>query len=286
MSFWYAPSTLSEALEYLDKNPDFKLLAGGTDLLVQQFEKVDLLPGLIGLGKLEELKTIDVGEEIRIGALVTHTDIVQHPLLQQHAPALCQGALQVGAPQIRNMGTIGGNIANASPAADTAPALIVIGAQVELTRLGQVRTVDVEQFFTGPGRTLLEPGEMITAVIIPLPDKDQGSAYLKLGKRKALAIATASVAVSVKVAGTTLEDVKICLGSVGPTPIRAIKTEALLRGKGLDSLPLAEAKAQVAAEITPIDDIRGTAQYRRDSAQALVERALVQAIKQAGVNLA
>jgi CO/xanthine dehydrogenase FAD-binding subunit len=284
---WFSPSTLAEALDYLDLNPQAKPIAGGTDLLVKNYDKLDMLPGLMGLGKLQELKMIQIGEDVKIGALVTHHQIAEHPWLQQHTPILCQGAQQVGAPQIRHRGTIGGNIANASPAADTVPPLIALGASVELASRRLTRTVALEQFFTGPGRTVMEPGEIITAIKFPRPGKNQGGCYLKLGKRKAMAIATGSIAVFVTASSdkAKLDDIRICLGSVGPTPLRAVKTEAVLRGGRLGSLPLDRAKTQVAAEITPIDDIRGTAQYRRDSSMAILERALIQAIIQAGVNL-
>ena len=282
---WYSPSTLAEAVAYLQSNPDTKIIAGGSDLLVKHYDKLDTIPGLMGLGKLEELKTVTVGDEVRIGALVTHHQLMEHPWLRQHAAILCQGAEQVGAPQIRHRGTIGGNIANASPAADTVPPLIALGARVELAGQGMTRTVALEQFFTGPGRTVLQPGEILTAVTFPRPSQGQGGYFLKLGKRKAMAIATGSVAVFVTLSPdqTKLEDIRICLGSVGPTPLRARKTEAVLRGSKLDSLPIESARVQVAAEITPIDDIRGTAEYRRDSSMAILERALAQALIHAGV---
>lgn len=282
---YYAPSTLSDALTYLDRHSGVKIIAGGTDLLIRHYERLDCLEGIMDIGKIPALTQVETGETVRIGALATHQVIGDHPWLQRHTPVLCQGALEVGAPQIRNRGTLGGNLANASPAADTAPPLMVLGAQVELSGPGQRRSVPIEEFFTGPGRTVLQPNQLITAVTFPAPKPNQGGAYIKLGKRKAMAIATVSIALQVTVLDNKLSDLRICMGSVAPIPLRAVKTEAVLRGQDLSSLPLQEAAAQLRAEITPIDDIRGTAAYRRQAAGTIFRRALLQAIGNAGVEL-
>ncbi len=172
-------------------------------------------------------------------------------------------------------------MANASPAADLAPPLIVLGAVAELA--GPQHQAPLEEFFAGPGKTIMQPNQILTGVKFPTPRSNQGGAYLKLGKRKAMAIATASAAVLVTVEDGRLADLRICLGSVAPVPLRAKKTEELLRGQRLDSLELARAQAQLQAEISPIDDIRGSAEYRRQAAGPFFRRALLQAIKNAGV---
>lgn len=284
MTTYFAPSTLSEAVAYIHENQTAKIIAGGTDLLVKRYEELDSLAALIDISHLAELKAITTGPEVLIGANVTHGEIACHPWLLQHVPLLCQGAAAVGGPQIRNRGTLGGNLANASPAADLAPPLIVLGAVAALAGPQQVE-VPLEEFFSGPGKTIMQPDQILTGVKFPQPAANQGGAYLKLGKRKAMAIATASVAVLVAVENGRLNDLRICLGSVAPVPLRAKKTEALLRGQRLDSLELAAAQAQLQAEISPIDDIRGTAEYRRQAAGPLFRRALLQAIKNAGVEL-
>lgn len=280
---YFAPSTLSEALSYIGGNSQVRVIAGGTDLLVKYYDILDNLVGLMEIGKLAELKGVEPGEMVRIGALVTHGEIACHPWLMEHVPVLCQGAAAVGAPQIRNRGTLGGNLANASPAADTAPPLVVLQAQVELSDAESVQTVPVEQFFTGPGQTVLKPGQLITAVTFARPRENQGGAYIKLGKRKAMAIATASIAVQLTVEAGKLSDILICMGSVAPIPLRAKKTEAVLQGQPLDTLPMQEACRELMAEITPIDDIRGTADYRRQVAGTILQRAVTQAIGNAGV---
>lgn len=281
MTTYFAPSTLSEAVAYMQANRTAKIIAGGTDLLVKHYEELDCLAGLMDLGNLAELKNIKTGQEVQIGAMVTHGEIAGHPWLLQHVPFLCQGAAAVGGPQIRNRGTLGGNLANASPAADLAPPLIVLGAVAELA--GPQHQAPLEEFFAGPGKTIMQPNQILTGVKFPTPRSNQGGAYLKLGKRKAMAIATASAAVLVTVEDGRLADLRICLGSVAPVPLRAKKTEELLRGQRLDSLELARAQAQLQAEISPIDDIRGSAEYRRQAAGPLFRRALLQAIKNAGV---
>ena len=278
---YHAPSSLTEALDYLRENGDVQIIAGGTDLLVQHYEKLDRLTGLLDLGKVAELKQITTGPQVWIGALVTHQEILDHPWLRAHVPILCQGAGEVAAPQIRNRGTLGGNLANASPAADMAPPLVVLEARVELAGPG-AKSVPVQEFFTGPGGTVLAPGQIITGVSFPVPPANAGGCYIKLGRRKAMAIATASVAVQVEVADAKLKDIRICLGSVAPRPVRAGQTEALLRGQSLDALDLDQALAQLRAEISPIDDIRSTAEYRRQVAGVIFRRALFQAIKNAG----
>ena len=281
MTTYFAPSTLSEAVAYMQANRTAKIIAGGTDLLVKHYEELDCLAGLMDLGNLAELKNIKTGQEVQIGAMVTHGEIAGHPWLLQHVPFLCQGAAAVGGPQIRNRGTLGGNLANASPAADLAPPLIVLGAVAELA--GPQHQAPLEEFFAGPGKTIMQPNQILTGVKFPTPRSNQGGAYLKLGKRKAMAIATASAAVLVTVEDGRLADLRICLGSVAPVPLRAKKTEELLRGQRLDSLELARAQAQLQAEISPIDDIRGSAEYRRQAAGPFFRRALLQAIKNAGV---
>lgn len=283
MTTFYAPSTLTEAADYFRANKTAKLIAGGTDLLVKCYEELDSLSGLIDISGLAELRALKTGEQVEIGAAVTHEEIAYHPWLQEHVPILCQGAVEIGGPQIRNRGTVGGNLANASPAADLAPPLIVLGALVEVTEASAA--IPLAEFFTGPGQTVLQPGQIIRRVTFAKPAPNQGGCYLKLGKRKAMAIATASVAVLVTVADGRLADVRICLGSVAPVPLQAKKTAALLRGQRVDSLELPGALKQLQAEISPIDDIRGTAEYRRQAAEALCQRALRQAIKNAGVKL-
>ncbi|MDD2282513.1 MAG: xanthine dehydrogenase family protein subunit M, partial [Eubacteriales bacterium] len=279
MTTYFAPSTLSEAVAYIHENQTAKIIAGGTDLLVKGYEELDCLAALMDISHLAELKAIITGQEVQIGAMVTHGEIAGHPWLLQHVPCLCQGAAAVGGPQIRNRGTLGGNLANASPAADLAPPLIVLEAVAVLA--GPQHQVPLEEFFSGPGLTIMQPNQILTGVKFTRPRSNQGGAYLKLGKRKAMAIATASVAALVTVEDGRLADLRLCLGSVAPVPLRAKKTEELLRGQRLDSLELARAQAQLQAEISPIDDIRGSAEYRRQAAGTLFRRALLQAIKNA-----
>ncbi|MTI94152.1 MAG: xanthine dehydrogenase family protein subunit M [Firmicutes bacterium] len=278
---YLAPSTLKQATDYLCQHKAATVLAGGTDLLVRHYDDLDLLETIVDIGNLTELQTLETGSEVRLGALVSHYQLATDRWLNEHVSLLPRAATEVGAPQIRHRGTLGGNLANASPAADLAPPLIALDAVVELVSADGNRELPLADFFTGPGATKLAAGELITAVRFTKPGPNQGGSFIKLGKRKALAIATASIAVLVTVQGNILADVRICLGSVAPVPLRARNTEAVLRGQAVNALPLEAAQACLQTEISPIDDIRGTASYRRETAAAILVHALEQAITEA-----
>lgn len=280
---YFRPITLNEAFECMNQNPGYSIIAGGTDLMVKLKEHLIQPTAVIDLGALESLKGITMdGDEIRIGALASHTQLAESEIIQTYAPALGKAASLVGSPQIRNQGTIGGNMGNASPAADTVPTLIAYGALVDIVSFEGVRTIPVTEFFRGPGRTVLNPGELIRGIHFKALNKSQGSAFIKLGKRKALAISVVNAAAFIEIDPATklVQQARLSLGSVAATAIRVPVAENELVGK-LVSQELIEKVAQTAADaIKPIDDIRSTAVYRKETAGILVKRALEEACSQ------
>lgn len=282
---YYAPRTLEETLGLLyDLGPQARMLAGGTDLFVAMREKGLRAKSLINIKGVAELSGIASlnGSGLSIGAATPLHEIEMNRLVRQVSPALSDAVATIGSLQVRNRGTIGGNLANASPAADSAPALLVLGARVELVSAAGSREVSLETFFTGPGRTVMEPGEILKRVIIPKPEPGQFSVYLKFGPRRAMDIAVVGVAVSLILSGDAVcKEARVALGAVAPTPFRAPRTEAALAGK-IDEAAIAHAAAQATAEAKPISDVRASAEYRSHLVGVLVRRALSQVISQYG----
>ncbi|MEO7555795.1 MAG: FAD binding domain-containing protein [Acidimicrobiales bacterium] len=273
-----APAGLEEALATLAADPDALVLAGGTDLMVAVNAGRRRFESVIALRQVTELHEVELGEvSLRLGGGVTYTRLLADDIVAA-APALAQAARTVGSPPIRNAGTIGGNLATASPAGDTLPVLVALGASVDLASTSGRRTVPVEDFLTGVKRTALEPGELIVTVNVPVTRG--GQEYRKVGVRNAMVIAVASVAL---VADAAARTVRVGLGSVGPVPLRAPEAEAWIAER-LDwdedrpSLRAADDAAtfatMVAAAAQPIDDHRSTAAYRRHAVGVLAERCL------------
>jgi carbon-monoxide dehydrogenase medium subunit len=266
--YWAAPNLEAALTELSLSGTGVKVIAGGTDLVLNMKKKNILPPRVISLHNLKELdftKTQD--STIRIGALSRHADLAANPLLRSHFPILCEAVGLIGSWQIRNVGTIGGNICNASPAADSAPALLVLNAQVILASKTTEKKIPLDAFFTGPGESVLEPDQILKEIEIKLPQHPSAGCYLKLRRRKAVDVSLAGVAFQAETGadGNTLAKVAIALGGVAPTPIRVPEAEAVLVGLSLDE---ARAKISDCAKITvkaasPIDDVRATASYRR-----------------------
>ena len=260
------PQTIADAAAALAAG-DARALAGGTDLLVRLGREQGWPAGLVDLKSLPELQGIEVRKDVlRVGAAAPLADLHAHPALAAW-PALAESLRVFAARAIRERATLGGNLANASPAADTVPPLIVYGARAVTTR----RELPVEEVATGPGRTQLEAGEIITAVEIPRPPVGAVSVFHKLAFRDAMAIAVVNVAAQLVLEGRVVREARIALGAVAPTVIRAHAAEAALIGKPLDDARIAACAAAAAADCAPIDDLRGTAAYRR----TMVERILV-----------
>ncbi len=278
---FYAANTLDELLRLLAQSGG-RVIAGGTDVLVQAQRGVFPASVLVDASRVRELRFIGQdGETIRIGALTTYADILASPLLRETAPALVMAAATVGAPQTRARGTLGGNIANASPAGDTLPPLLTLDATVRLVKRGGERVLPLAEVLCGPRQTCLEPGEIIHSVAFRRPSQPTGAAFLKLGNRQGMAIAVVNVAVSLpldddgRIAGA-----RVALGAVAPTPVRSPRAEAVLYGQSLNDDVLERAAQAVLYDIAPITDVRGSADYRRKAAVRLTARALRLAAQQ------
>jgi CO/xanthine dehydrogenase FAD-binding subunit len=222
--------------------------------------------------ELRDISAID--GEISIGAVTTYTDIRRNSTLQREFPLLCRAAEETGGVATQNRGTLGGNIANASPAADSPPALLVYDAQLELISAAGTRRVPYAAFHTGYKKMNLRLDELIARIILPRRGAIWKTYYRKVGTRRAQAISKVCFAGAIKIVNGGIADVRIAIGSVAPIVIRTTKTENELRGKQLDSTAIAAARASLAAEIAPIDDMRSTARYRSRVAQNLLEEFL------------
>lgn len=279
---YLAPQTLAEALETLGRQTeDVHIIAGGTDLVPRMRSRV-VEPALLVDLRLLALDGIEMtGDGIRIGARATHTDLLESDLLAKHFPALGEAAAEIAGPPIRNRGTVGGNLVNASPAADLAPPLLVYDAVAVLAKANAQREVPLADFFIGPGQTVLTPDEIVTEIRIPAVPPNTSSKFIKLGKRKAMAIAVVSAA-----ARLTLDEAgnislaRIALGSVAPKPLRAVKAEAALEGQTPNVALFAEAGQVASMESSPISDIRASGDYRKKMVAVLTRRALVAAWQQ------
>ena len=276
------PGSVKDLVTVLADNPQARILAGGTNLLVDlklaSSEKLASGPSaLIDITGLDELRGIEPTDDgIRIGALTSIRDLaVSEPLWRDHT-CLAEAAANFGSTQVMMMGTLGGNIANGSPASDTVPALVVLGAKALILGPSGERTALVADLLVGPGKVVLDPGEFITAVVLPKAPANTGSAFLKLTRVRA-DLAKVSVAVRVVKRDDTVVDVRIALGSVGPTVLRAKAASASLAGKAFSEEIVLDAARLAAGEITPIDDVRSTAAYRRKAAMAITFDALQEA---------
>jgi carbon-monoxide dehydrogenase small subunit/xanthine dehydrogenase small subunit len=270
---YFRPRSLEEALEILAQRAGQAVpMAGGTDVLVMAKDGSPGRDALFDLTGVPELRGIEErGGDLWVGALSTHSEMIESSLVKRHAPALGQACAVIGGPQIRNRGTLGGNLANASPAADCVPPLYASDAVVELVSISERRDVRIEEFFTGRRETVLAPDELIAGVRIPRREGLR-SAFLRLGQRQAQAISKVSVAVAITFKDGRPDWARVAFGAVGPTVIRARAAEKeLLRG-GPEGLRAACAAAREA--VKPIDDLRSTRDYRREMSAVLLERAV------------
>jgi carbon-monoxide dehydrogenase medium subunit len=278
----FQPATLQEASRLLKENgPGGRFLAGGTDLVIAMKEK-GLLPKYIvdlkrvpGLGGIRE----NSDGSISLGALTTLYEIETSKLIKKKYPFLAQSAAEVGSIQIRNRATIGGNMANASPSADTSPALMALGATATLVSAGGERKILVEEFFKGPGQSVMNVDEIVTEITIPKTGPSLVGEYIKFSPREMMDLAYVGVAVAYNLAANDKKctGVRIVLGAVAPTPIRAKRAEAALEGQ-IISEALAEKVGQIAAEeAKPISDVRSSADYRRAMVGTMTKRALLNA---------
>jgi CO/xanthine dehydrogenase FAD-binding subunit len=269
-----SPATLSEAHELMAA-ATYRPLAGGTDLMVQlEAEVVEPPAAVLDLWRLDELRGVSTdGYDVCIGALTTYTQLRQSPVISARLPALAHAAATIGAAQIQNRGTIGGNVCNASPAGDTLPVLLAVDATFELGSVNGIRTVPAREFWTGYRQTALREDELLVRIRFPV-ERARRTRFRKVGTRAAQAISKVVLALSYRDDDGTWRDVRLALGSVAPTTIRARATETVLEGVRPQEAVADEAASVLAAEITPIDDVRSTADYRRSVSAHVLHRLL------------
>ncbi|MFZ5649236.1 MAG: FAD binding domain-containing protein [Bacillota bacterium] len=282
---YHAPESLDEACRLLARlGSRAKVFAGGTDVLVKM--KHDLLSPevLVSLKNISELRGINYvqGRGVVIGAGTTHNELANSPLLQEKYLSVCEAAHHMANNQVRNVGTIGGNIVNAVPSADLPPILIALSAGVKLVGTSGEREVPLKNFFTGPGQSIIKSDEILTEIVIP-DQPTTGSTYIKFGLRRSGALAVVGVAVAITVDGSIIREARIAMGAVAPTPMRAVMAEQLLKGREISDELLEEAGVCASGECKPISDIRGSEEYRRDMVRVFTRRALQKAINEGHV---
>jgi carbon-monoxide dehydrogenase medium subunit len=270
---YHKPANLEEAFALANESPAACYVAGGTDLLVGIKNRHVRPPALISLRSIDELRGIEVGDRVRIGPLTTIAEVLEHEELGRRLPLLIEAARRLGSPQIRNTGTVGGNLCNASPCADAACALLALGATVRLRKGNDAREVGLAELFTGPKETCLLPGEILSDVLVDPPAAETRFAFFKRGRVR-LDMAIASLAVLADLDGRVCRSIALSAGSVAPTPLRLDAVEQLLTGAELTDDLMVEARRLAAETVAPIDDIRSTAEFRRNIVGVWTERAL------------
>ncbi len=258
--------------------PSARYIAGGTDLMIQMSRGLRSAKDIIDLSSLQALKSMAFNQDsVRIGALCTHKDVEQSVGLQSRFPALCAAASVVGGHQIRNVGTVGGNLANGSPAADVGTAMLALDARVHLFSTAGRRVVDIDDFFIAAGKTALLDGEIVEAVELPFAAERSVNTFIKAGRRKAMEISLVCVGVSMVFDSSgNIAASRISLGSVGPRPLRARAAEAVLIGRPADARAGLLAGQTASQESSPRTDVRGSCEYRSLLIASLVERAVAQ----------
>ncbi|MEA2359266.1 MAG: xanthine dehydrogenase FAD-binding subunit [Solirubrobacteraceae bacterium] len=282
---YVAAASVPEALEALAGDPDAHVVAGGTDLVVgTRNGKREMPASLVAIHRLEELDGVDVDAEggLTLGALVNHATLERSPVVRERWTAISDGSALIGSPATRHVGTLGGNLANGSPAMDTGAPLAVLGASVTLRSLGGERTLAIDDLFVGPGRTALERGELLTAVTVPAPGARAGSAYVRLEYRRSMEIAVIGAAALVELDDVgAVRCVRVALSAVAPTIVRAAAVEEALAGADPTPAALAAAAALATEAAVPISDLRASREYRLALIPTIARRALAAAVDRA-----
>jgi len=282
---YFVPTSLEEALAMLkERQGQARVIAGGTDLIIQLKKKEVAARCLVDVTNLDELKGIELEDGfIRIGACVTHQELASSGLIRERAAALAEGASQVGSPQIRNMGTVGGNIVNAQPAADTVVPLMALEAEVEVASQEGTRWDPLGGLCVGPGQCTVDAtAEILTAVRVRALGPNQGSAFERLAKRKALSlpILNAAAVVTLDDGGNAFQEVRLAVGPIGPTPARALSAEEALRGAAVEAQAIAAAMELAAQEAQPRSNpLRGSQEYRQEMVKVLLRRSIERAVQ-------
>ncbi len=280
------PPTLEEAIDHLAAHgAESRLLAGGTDLLLLMQAEAATADFVLDVRRIPELQALEYDEVkgLTLGAAVTLRTVETSPVVRRRYPHLASSAAEIGSIQVRNLGTVGGNVCNAAPSADTAPALLTLDAMARIVGRRGERVVPLGQVFVGPRQTVLQPDEILVSLQVPPTTAPTGAAYLKLKVRPALDIAMVGVAATARLApgDSVVQRARIALGAVAPTPVRVPEAEALLEGQAVTADLLEEVGRAAAEACRPISDIRASAEYRREMVAVLTRRAVRQAVKAA-----
>jgi carbon-monoxide dehydrogenase medium subunit len=282
---YHKPNSLEEVCNILNNSKNAAVMAGGTDILVEIKKGLRQNDDIVSLKKISELKIIkEENDEIIIGAAVTHNEVKNSTFIKNNLSALSNAASNIGTDQIRNTGTIGGNLCTGASCCDMAPVLLVYGAKVEIISSSGKKIIPIKNFFFSHKKTLIGKGEIMTKIIVPIPSPKTGVCFLKFGLRDAASISVASVGVMIKLVNGVCSEAKIAIGAVAPAPKLCGKASELLTGLKPDDLSggnkLLKVAEAAAGEAFPLDDIRGSADYRRNLIKTLTKRAILKAIKQ------
>ncbi|HJN77540.1 MAG TPA: xanthine dehydrogenase family protein subunit M [Myxococcota bacterium] len=277
---YHRPSSLEGALRLVQRLGGARYIAGGTDLLVQMKDHRHEPDALISLRAVPELRVLELDQGARIGAAVPVSELLESPELVGRWPALADALREIGSVQIQNSATLGGNLCNASPAADSTPILLSLGARVRLAGPGGRRTMDLDAFLVGPGRTALTEGEILVAIELDEPGPGERSVFFKK-TRVAMDLAIVNLGATLRMEAGVIAEVRLAAGSVGPRAMRLREAEALLLGQGASPELIARAAAAAQAEVRPISDVRGSAEYRRAIVGVFVKRALASLVREA-----
>ncbi len=282
---YHKPDSLEEVCNILDNRENAAVIAGGTDVLVEMKKGLRQNDDIVSLKKINELKILkEENDEIIIGAAVTHNEVKDSTLIKNNLSALSDAASNIGTDQIRNTGTIGGNLCTGASCCDMAPILLAYGAKVEIVSSSEKKIIPIKNFFFSHKKTLIGKGEILTRIIVPIPSPKTGVCFLKFGLRDAASISVASVGIMIKLLNGVCSEARIAIGAVAPAPKLCGKASELLTGLTPDDLSgdntLLKVAEAAAGEALPLDDIRGSADYRRDLVKTLTKRAILKAIAQ------
>jgi carbon-monoxide dehydrogenase medium subunit len=276
---YHSPESLNEALSLLAELENASPVIGGSDLMIAMRNGVSVPSDVVDLNEIPELNFVKEEDGIiSIGATATHTQVANNPLVAR-IQSLVDSVSKIGSPQIRNRGTITGNVCNASPAADSAPPLLVHMAEVKIQSLNSKRIIPITDLFAGPKINSLETGELVTEIRIPVPPNGAASSFKRIGRRKAFTLSVVSSAAYILMDGEICTDAKVAFGSVAITPVRVPKAESLLIGSKLDEGTVKATSDTVHEAVKPITDVRGTADYRKDMCPVLMRRAIDQCLE-------
>ena len=273
---YYEPESIKEASEILKQYPKAVPVAGGTDVMVRYNKRIQPFDAFVNIKKIRELNAEVTQEDgfICVGSLIKHNQLIMEPLLQKYYPALITAVINIGTNQIRNLGTLGGNICNASPCADSVAILTALGAVAVLSDGVREREVLLKEFFTGPGKTVLEQGELLTKVKIPIAPKGFRQYFEKIGRRKAAEISVVNIGMTALIEDEVVQETEMVLGSVGPKIVCPDGIRKLMIGKKVDTIDRDRVIETAVAAICPISDVRASAWYRTHVTSVLVKNAL------------